>query len=233
MSIPHHVAIIPDGNRRWAKEQGLSVKEGHEKGLSSFRTVADYAADRGVKHLSIWGMSIDNFTKRSPIEVANLLRIFHTNFVSLLEDKDVHERGTRVRIFGHWKDTFPRKTSKVMEEVQEATKEYSNFALNFFLAYNGTNEMMRAVQSIADSAKDKDVVVTPEVIKENLFTKDLPPVDLVIRTGGEPHLSNGFMMWDVADAHLYFTEKYWPSFGAKELDVALEEFDSRERRKGK
>lgn len=230
MNVPTHVAIIPDGNRRWAKEQGLSALEGHQKGAEVFRDVALHAADRGVTHLSMWGMSLDNFSKRSPIEVKGLLSIFEQEFNELADSSDIHEREARINVIGRWQEKFPKRVRSAAERAIEATKGYSKHHLNFFLAYNGTDEMVSAVQAIIDSGKTS---VLPNDIKEHLLTRDLPPVDLLLRTGGEPHLSAGFMMWDVADAQLYFTDTLWPAFGVAGLNQALDDYAARGRRFGK
>ncbi|MBI1833707.1 MAG: di-trans,poly-cis-decaprenylcistransferase [Candidatus Andersenbacteria bacterium] len=229
-AIPRHVAIIPDGNRRWAKGQGLSAFDGHQKGVDIFRDVVNHAADKGVRAISLWGMSIDNFVKRSPLEIKGLVNIFQKEFERMLTDSDIHERKMRVRVFGRWQEKFPRKLRSAIEAVEEATAKYSNYAMNLFLAYNGTDEMIQAVQKIVESGQKK---ITSSVIKEHLFTKDLPSVDLLIRTGGEPHLSAGFMMWDVADSELYFTDTYWPAFTTNEFDIALSEYATRRRKHGK
>ena len=228
--VPQHVAIIPDGNRRWAKDNSVATKEGHRRGVETFRLVVNHAADRGVESISMWGMSLDNFIRRSPLEIRDLLDIFNHQFQDMLEDDDIHNRGIRVRIFGRWREKFPRKLVSLMNEVESVTKKYSNYALNLLLAYNGTDEMTQAVQRIVDSGKRR---VTSRMIKNNLFTKDVPPVDLLVRTGGQPHLSAGFMMWDIADAEFHFTETYWPAFGTKDFDVAIEDFAGRKRSRGK
>lgn len=233
LSLPRHVAIIPDGNRRWAKLQGKNAGYGHTAGAKMFKPVALLAAERGIEHLSLWGLSLNNFRSRSPLELAALVRIFREYFESLKDDADIHRLQIKIQAFGRWREKFPSSLVKAIEAAQGATAGYAAHTLNFFLAYNGTDEMMAAVQAIADSAKDKAVTVTPELIKQNLFTKDLPPVDLVIRTGGEPHLSTGFMMWDIADAELYFSEKLWPEFTTDEFEKALQWFAGRERRRGR
>jgi len=122
-----------------------------------------------------------------------------------------------------------------VQEAIDATKDYSKLFLNIFLAYSGTDEMLEAIRSITEKAKDakSKIQITPELLKQHLFTKDLPPVDLLIRTGGEPHLSAGFMMWDCADTQLYFTEKYWPDFTTSDFDSALADYATRGRRFGK
>lgn len=228
-NTPRHVALIPDGNRRWAKERSLSASDGHQQGVDIFRTIVNHAADAGVEVISLWGMSMDNFVKRSPKEITGLIRIFTHEFERMLEDTDIHSKGIRVRVFGRWQEKFPKKLRGAIEAVESATAKYSNYAMNIFLAYNGTDEMIQAIQKIMESGKKR---VTDKLIKQSLYTKDLPPVDLLIRTGGDPHLSAGFMMWDIADAELFFTETYWPAFTTQEFDVALNDYANRRRKKG-
>lgn len=230
---PRHVALIPDGNRRWARAREKSAVEGHREGARVFRQVALYAAERGVEYLSMWGMSLSNLTSRSPLEVAGLLKIFYEEFTALKSDQDVHRLEINIQAFGRWQEKFPAPVRRAITEAQEATAHYTKHHLNFFLAYSGTDEMVTAVQGIMDSAEGKKIIVTPELLKRHLFTKDLPPVDLVVRTGGEPHLSQGFMMWDMAEAQLYFTEKLWPDFTTGDFEAALAEYALRERRLGK
>jgi len=231
--IPRHVAITPDGNRRWAKENGRSPIEGHEEGTKVFKKIIQHAGDRNIEYVSMWGMSLDNFVKRSPGEVAGLLKLFRNEFKSLANDPDIHRNKVRVNVLGRWREKFPFPVKGAVQEAMDATKDYGKLFLNIFLAYSGTDEMLEAVKTIAAKAKESRLSITPEFIKQHLFTKDLPAVDLLIRTGGEPHLSAGFMMWDVADAQLYFTQKYWPDFTTDDFDQALKEYGTRERRFGK
>ncbi|MGH9858380.1 MAG: polyprenyl diphosphate synthase [Acidobacteriota bacterium] len=229
VALPSHVAIIPDGNRRWASEKGNGAIEGHAKGAEVTRTIATYAADQGVRYLSIWGMSIDNLQKRSPQEIAGLLAIFRREFKSLATHEDIHTRQVKIHVLGEWEKRFPSPVRHAIREAMASTASYTSHHLVFFLAYNGTQEMVEAVQAIVRQAEH---TITPAVIKNNLYTKDLPPVDFLIRTGGDPHLSAGFMMWDMAEAELYFTEKLWPEFTAFDFQVALDDYSRRRRRKG-
>jgi undecaprenyl diphosphate synthase len=232
--LPQHVAIIPDGNRRWARARGLSALDGHRRGAKVFRDLAMHAADQGLRHLSFWGMSLDNFSKRTAREVAGLLNLFRTEFRELASSKEIHARRVRISVIGRWRERFPLPVRRAIESALAATERYQDHVLTFFLAYNGTDEMLDAVGSLVQQAREgKDVSVTPEVLKQHLWTSSLPAVDLLIRTAGEPHLSAGFMMWDVADAHMYFTDLYWPDFTPQEFDKALSEYASRERRFGK
>jgi undecaprenyl diphosphate synthase len=228
-NIPTHIAIIPDGNRRWAKDQNISPIEGHRQGAEVMRVLMPHAADQGVQYVSIWGMSLDNFKKRDMKEVAGLLALFRSEFLNLATSEDIHTRKVRINVIGRWREKFPLPVKSAVQKAIDATAHYSNHYLNFFLAYDGIDEMK---QAIYDMIREGVETVTSETIKQHLFTKDLPPVDLIIRTGGEPHLSAGFMMWDVTDSQLWFTDKFWPSFTSADFDVALEEYASRKRRKG-
>lgn len=231
--LPRHVAITPDGNRRWARAHGKSLLEGHAAGTEAFKTIVRHAAERGVKYVSIWGMSLDNFVRRDPREVAGLLQLFRKEFRSLAADEEIHRQGVHVDVLGRWREKFPLPVRRSIEQAIDATKDYGNLFLNIFLAYSGTDEMLEAVRRIAsESRRASRLHITPALIKQHLFTRDLPPVDLLIRTGGEPHLSAGFMMWDVADAQLFFTEKYWPEFTPGDFDRALAQYAQRERRFG-
>lgn len=231
--VPPHVAIIPDGNRRWAATMGLRTIEGHRRGIESFRGIAYHAIDKGVRCISIWGMSIDNLIRRNPGEVRGLLRLFRDEAIRMIHDQDIHTRQVKVQILGRWREKFPRSVCRAFEAVEEATHQYSQNMLNFLLAYNGTDEMLQAVQQIAHDVRRRNVKrITEQTVKQYLYTKDVPPVDLVIRTGGEPHLSNGFMMWDIANAELHFSDKFWPAFSTADFDRALMDFASRRRKLG-
>ncbi len=239
LKIPNHVAIIPDGNRRWAKQRGLPGWIGHRSGAKRLQENLKEALKLRVAHFSFWASSQDNITKRDPVEVKHLLGIFKREFRRLAEAKEIHENKARVNIFGEWRQLFPDDVCQVFEGVIAATRGYARHNLNFFMAYDGQTEMLRAVESVvahaamnAGSRGATAVAVTPALLKANLYTRELPPVDLVIRTGGEPHWSAGFMMWDVADAQLYFTDLLYPDFGAKEFRAAIEEYSRRERRFG-
>lgn len=228
-SIPTHIAIIPDGNRRWASEHHVSPLDGHRQGSEVMRSIMPHAADVGVKYISVWGMSLDNFTKRSVTEVTGLLALFRSEFLDLARSDDIHQRKVKINVFGRWKEKFPLPVKSAVQKAIDATSNYTDHYLNFFLAYNGVDEMTQAIQQVITSGVQ---TVTPEIIKQHLFTKDLPPVDLIVRTGGEPHLSAGFMMWDVTDSQLWFTEKLWPAFTTQDLDTAMGEYSTRQRRKG-
>lgn len=231
--IPCHVAIIPDGNRRWARRKGLTTNDGHKKGVDILRGIARHAADRGVRYLSLWGLSLDNLRQRSIREVAGLLSIFRSEFRALVDDPGIHERRIRVNVLGKWRQRFPLPVRRAIEGAIAATRHYDDHVLTILLAYNGTDDMLAAIRGVARDILDRPRLhVTSALLKRHLLTRDLPHVDLLIRTAGEPHLSAGFMMWDVSDAQLYFTDLYWPDFSPGEFDRALAEYARRGRRLG-
>lgn len=230
--IPNHVAIIPDGNRRWAKQRGLSPWEGHFAGAENTEKLLRKALEMGVKCFSLWGSSLDNLKKRPLEESRQLLKVYEEYFTKLLKSDDIHKYKVKINFIGRWEDQFPESLKKVLYDCIEATKNYSENMLNFFLAYSGDDEMESAIREIIKKGIPSESI-SKEIIKENLMTRNLPEVDFMIRTGGEPHLSAGFMMWDTANVQLYFSEKYYPDFGVSEFEAAIEDFSQRSRRLGK
>lgn len=229
--IPRHVAIIPDGNRRWAKSRNLKPWQGHEEGAKNFEKIIQKALQKGVECLSIWGSSMDNLIKRPLAEKRALLGIYKKYFQRLLDGKEIYENEVRVNFIGHWEEQFPESLKSVIYEAIEKTKHYKKKMLNFMLAYSGTDDMVLAVDKITRMPEQAGGI-TEKIIKENLMTAELPPVDFMIRTGGEPHNSTGFMMWDAADAQLYFSEDLFPDFDEKRFEEALLDYARRQRRFG-
>lgn len=229
-----HVAIIPDGNRRWAKAHGKTSEEGHLQGFERTREIIETAFLGKVKNLTLWGASLDNLSKRPEEEVRHLYGGFQRYIKDLLTYKEIHKQKIKVNILGKWQEIFPKPLQKVIQKAIDATQDYSNYTLNFLLGYNGDEEMLQAIQQITEQAAHNPTLkVTSELVKQHLYTKDLPPVDLLIRSGGEPHNSVGFMMWDTANAQYYFTDTNYPDFTIEEFNTALEEYHKREQRKGK
>lgn len=230
MNIPKHVAIIPDGNRRWAKKKGLATFSGHEKGSDALEKIIEKALEMKIPYLTIWGSSLDNITKRSKSEVNYLFKIFEKEFEKIAEDKEIHKNKVRIEVIGKWREYFPTSVKNAIENAVEKTKSYDRYFLTFLMAYNGTDEIIDCIKKI----KEKREVVNEKTIKENLWTKDLPPVDFIIRTGCEddPHNSAGFMMWHTTYSQLYFTKKYFPEFKGKQLEEAIKNYSRRKRRKG-
>ncbi len=233
-NVPKHVAIIPDGNRRWARERGLKALFGHRTGVKAFEKVLDKALELKIPYLTFWGGSWDNLTKRSKTEVNFLFKTYTEQFKRIAKDKRIHQNKVKVNVVGRWREILPKITQEVIEKAIEVTKDYHNFFLTFLLAYDGTDEMLDCIQRISKIFQDKKIKITKNLIKENLWTKDLPPVDLLIRTGCEndPHISAGFMMWEIIYSQLYFTQTLFPEFGPKEFEKIIEDYSKRERRLG-
>lgn len=231
-NIPKHVAIIPDGNRRWAKSKGKKPWEGHEAGAENMEKLVEAAHKIGIDCLTFWGSSVNNLAKRPMDEKRALLNIYEKYFKRLIESKEIYKNETCINVIGRWEEQLPESLKKIIRDGIEKTKHFKKRNLNFMVAYSGTDEMVQAAQKIKDKY-EKGTKITAEILKENLMTADIPAVDLLIRTGGEPHNSAGFMMWDTAESQLYFSEKMFPDFGAKEFKEAIEEYQRRERRLGK
>ncbi len=231
ITVPKHIAIIPDGNRRWAKEQGEKPWIGHKVAAENLEHIVDTARELGVEYMTLWGSSLENLEKRPLAEKKALLDIYKTFFKKLISSDKIMKYGVRVRVIGQWREKFPKVLVNLFENGIEKTKKNTKFNLTLCLAYSGDDEMISAIKSIVESGVGANEI-SGEHIKRNLMTSDLPPVDYMIRTGGEPHLSVGFMMWDIANTQLFFTEKLCPDFDEKAFRVALEEYASRGRRHG-
>ena len=231
-NIPQHIAVIPDGNRRWAQKRGLQPWMGHEVGAKNFGKILEKALALKIPYLTFWASSWDNLTKRPKVEVKFLIKVFDHWFRKIVQDKRIHENKVRIDFLGRWPEILPAETQKIMQEVKEATKNYDQHFLTFLLAYDGRDEMVNCINGIIESGQTK---VDDKIIKENLWTKDLPPVDLVIRTGCEndPHISAGFMMWDTSYSQLHFTKTLLPDFKPAEFEKIIKSFGQRERRLGK
>jgi len=229
--LPNHVAVIPDGNRRWAKKRGLPSFVGHQKGVDALENILDKFLEMKIPYFTFWGSSMDNITKRTKSEVSYLFDIFENQFKRISDHERIHKNKVKIIVLGKWEELFPQKTIKAIKEAMEKTRSYDKHVLTFLMAYNGDDEMIECMKTI----KKKELVPNERTIKQNLWTKDLPPVDLIIRTGcsDDPHNSAGFMMWDAAYSQLYFTDKLFPNFKGKEFEKAIEDYIDRERRLGK
>lgn len=230
-NLPHHVVIIPDGNRRWATLHGMEPWEGHEAGAQITEKLVRTAHTMGIREISFWGSSMDNLTKRPLREKQALLEIYEKYFAKLIEEEDVHKDRTKIRFIGHWEEQFPESLKKVIQRCIDGTKDYDQCFLNFFLAYGGTDDMVRAVQGVVAEGLNP-ATVTGDMLKQHLMTADLPPVDLLIRTGGDPHNSDGFMMWETAYSQLAFPSLFYPDFSPEEFQKVIKEYSERDRRFG-
>lgn len=230
MRVPNHLAIIPDGNRRWAKARLLLPWQGHEKGVKRFWEITDAAGKAGIQRLTIWGGSYDNLAKRSEKEVAALFKILASELADPALLEKLVQNEIRFQVIGEWhKFGHAAEISQQIENLQNQTAQYDGKLLTILFGYDGRREMLTAVQALHENREE----VNEENLRKRLWTGHLPDVDYVIRTGGEPHWSAGFMMWHTANSQFYFTEELWPDFDEEKLKTALEEFERRERRMGK
>lgn len=231
-NFPKHVVVIPDGNRRWAKKRGLPAWAGHQAGAKALEKILDKNWDLQIPYFTFWGASWDNLTKRSKPEVSFLFKLFAKYFQRAAKSKRIHSEKAKITVLGRWKEIMPKESAKAIENAVEATKNYDKSFLTFLLAYDGRDEMLDCIRKIAKKGYSK---ITPELVRENLWTKDLPLVDLVIRTGSseDPHNSAGFMMWDTAYSQLHYSKLMFPALSPKEYEKIIKDYSKRERRMGK
>jgi undecaprenyl diphosphate synthase len=225
--LPKHVGIILDGNRRWAKAQGLPTLDGHRKGAEVFKDIALSAFDKGVEYLSAFVFSTENW-QRTEEEVSYLMKLVVRAVEKYLNE--FNERGIRIIVAGN-KEHLSSTVQDSINRTVEKTKDNSRGCLVLCFNYGGHQEIVDAVKRIiATDTKEEDL--SQAVIEQNLYSPEVPALDLLIRTSGEQRTS-GFMLWRAAYSELYFADKYWPDFTAEDLDMALEEYKKRNRRYGK
>lgn len=223
-ALPRHLGIIMDGNRRWAKTHNLPAFEGHRRGAQTLKNIALAAKRKGIKTLTFFCFSTENW-QRSKSEVDYLMDLIHEMFATRMNE--LQKEQIKITVIGQ-KDKLPEKVSKEIDIVEEETKRNAGMTLNLALSYGGRAEIVDAVKKIIKSGIDPEKI-TEETVKENLWTSD---VDLIVRTGGEQRLS-GFLLWQSAYSEFLFINKYWPEFSEADLDAALSEYASRQRRFGK
>ena len=230
MPSPNHLAIIPDGNRRWAKARLLLPWQGHAEGAKRFWELSEYLATTSVSFGTFWAGSYSNLSNRSEEEVKFLFQILEQELSDKKVIDSLERTETRFRFIGEWA-SFNKSTSlpDTISELEKKTEGYSKHNLTILFGYDGQREMLSAVNELQKSGEE----VTKENLRKHLWTAVLPDVDLVIRTGGEPHWSAGFLMWQTANSQFYFTEALWPDFKVPQLKTALEDFERRERRLGR
>jgi undecaprenyl diphosphate synthase len=224
--IPTHLAIIMDGNGRWALEKGLPRISGHRAGTENLREVIEACAEFGIQYLTIYAFSTENW-KRPPEEIQGLMKIFKTMLDREL--KNLHENGVQLRHLGRL-DRIDQELQQKVREAIELTKDNQTLILNVAFNYGGRDEILQAVRQIVangHSIEDLD----DELFGKYLYTADSPDPDLIIRTSGEYRCSN-FLIWQSAYSEWYFTPTYWPDFGKEELRKALVAYNERERRYG-
>lgn len=229
--LPKHVAVIMDGNGRWAIEQGLPRIAGHKAGMDSVKDIVKACSQTGVKYLTLYAFSIENW-KRPTAEVTGLMNLLEQYLRSEIDE--LHENNVKIHTIGKL-SSLPKVVQKLLKESIERTSENIGLNLTLALSYSGRWDIVRAVQMIGlDIRRGK---ISPEDVTETVFasylqTSNLPDADLMIRTSGEMRISN-FLLWEVAYGEIYISNKYWPEFRRDDLYIALQNFMNRERRYGK
>ncbi len=229
--LPKHLAIIMDGNGRWAKQQGLLRVVGHENGTKSVREVVEASAEIGVKNLTLYAFSTENWN-RPKLEVQTLMKLLVKSLkkeIKTLQDNDI-----KLLAIGNLQD-LPKSAHNELLEVIEKTKENNAMMLTLALSYGSREELITVVKELCNKVKNNIISVDSideSIINKHLYTQNLPDVDLLIRTSGEQRISN-FLLWQIAYAELYFTPVLWPDFKKADLYDALIAYQNRERRFGK
>lgn len=229
-NLPKHIAIIMDGNRRWAKSKNMPVSFGHKEGAKTLEKIVRYANKIGIKYITVYAFSTENW-KRTTEEVIALMNLFQ----SYLDDysKRADSENIKVKIIGN-RQGLSEKMQKSIEKCMERTKDNTGITFNIALNYGGRDEITNAVKHIAEKIQNKEINIediTEQMISDNLYIAEQPDPDLLIRTSGELRLSN-FLPWQLAYTEFLFVDKNWPDFNEKDLDDAIEVYKSRNRKFG-
>lgn len=229
-NLPKHIAIIMDGNRRWAKERGLETRLGHKEGAETLKKIAKYANQIGIKYLTVYAFSTENW-KRTKEEVGALMGLLQMYVADFLKDSDLEN--VKINILGDI-SKLDKGLQNSIEKAIDRTKNNTGLTLNVAFNYGGRDEITKAIQKVAEKVKNKEINVEDideQLVSENLYTAGQPDPDLLIRPGGEKRISN-YLLWQLAYTEFLFIDKYWPDFTEKDLDEAIEIFESRNRKFG-
>lgn len=224
--VPRHVAIVVDGNRRWAKGHGIPTYEGHMAGYNTLLEIAPEFLERGVEYLTLYAFSTENWN-RSKSEVERLMSLIIKALTDDFGFLDKHQ--VRLRVLGS-RENVSEKIVKLIESTEERTKDYKGGTLGVCFNYGGKQEIADAVKKIVQEGVSADEI-TPELIAQNLYVDDIPDVDVVVRTGGEKRLSN-FMLWRAAYSEFIFLDKMWPDMTKDDVEFIISEYANRNRRFG-
>jgi len=230
-NLPQHVAVIMDGNGRWAKKQGLMRVRGHEKGAQAVRDTVETCAELGVKNLTLYAFSTENW-KRPKLEVDTLMKLLVSSLRKELPT--LQKNNISLKAVGSL-ELLPKSAKRHLDEVIEATKDNTRMNLTLALSYGSREELISVIKNVASKVKTNEIDVediNQDTINNLLYTNYMPDVDLLIRTSGEQRISN-FLLWQIAYAELYFTEVLWPDFRKEHLIEAINNYQNRERRFGK
>ena len=227
---PHHLAIIMDGNRRWARKRGLNVLHGHDRGADQLKDICKFASEAGVRWLTVFAFSAQNWS-RPKSEVDGLMLLMRRFLQS--DAEEMRKENVKFRVIGR-RDRLTDNLVTLIEEVENKTRGNNGLNLTIAIDYGGQQEIVDAVRLLAEEVASKFIApteITEDLLKSRMTSSMLPQIDLLIRTGGEYRISN-FMLWDLCYTELHFSPVYWPDFSIKDLGRALEEFGERERRFG-
>ena len=230
-NIPNHIAIIMDGNGRWAKKRGLARSFGHMEGAKTLRKALEYLTEIGVKYLTVYAFSTENWN-RPALEVKALMELL-VKFLRKEAD-ELDKNNVRLNMIGNL-ERFPEKVKNTLVGVIDRLKDNTGTTLTLALSYGAREELLTTIKRIAQQVEQQQLkvdAINEDIIQQHLYTYDLPNVDLLIRTSGEYRISN-FLLWQIAYAELYFTDVLWPDFTKKHLEEALISYQNRERRFGK
>jgi undecaprenyl diphosphate synthase len=230
-NLPQHIAIIMDGNGRWAKKQGMLRTFGHERGTKSVKTTVETCARLGVGYLTLYAFSTENWN-RPKLEVETLMKLLVKSLKSEL--KSLQKNNIRLNAIGNL-ELLPKTTRNELLDVIDKTKDNTKMTLTLALSYGSREELLNVVKTISDKVKNNIIsieAIDDLIINQHLYTHNLPDVDLVIRTSGEHRISN-FLLWQIAYAEFYFTDVLWPDFTDEHLYEAIISYQKRERRFGK
>ncbi len=228
--MPKHIAIIMDGNRRWAKEKGLDTKFGHKAGAETLEKIASYANKIGLKYLTVYAFSTENW-KRTKEEVGALMILLRTYLDKFLNKESL--RNIRIRVLGDI-ENLDISLKESIEKIVEKSKNNTGLTLNIAFNYGGRAELVRAVRRISDKVSKNEITIddiSEELVSNNLYTNGEPDPDLLIRPGGELRISN-FLLWQLAYTEFLFIDKYWPDFSEDDLLEAIKTFENRNRKFG-
>ncbi|MDO8558755.1 MAG: polyprenyl diphosphate synthase [bacterium] len=225
--VPCHLAIIMDGNRRWAKEKAIALYGGHQEGVKKVKEVLRWCRDREIKILTLYAFSAENWD-RNKEEVNFLMNLFQSAISD--EIHELHQKGIKFKVIGQ-KSRLPAKLQKLVEDAEAFTKDNQQGFLNLAISYSGWEEMAEAIRKIIEE-KIPPEKINQALIRKYLWSADIPDADLIIRTSGEQRISD-FLTWEASYAELYFCSKHWPDFSEENLDEALRDYQKRQRRFGR
>jgi len=231
--VPNHLAVIMDGNRRYAESVGLLPHEGHIKGKNTLENLSDWCRSVGIKILTVYAFSLENFN-RSENELEKLMDLFEESFRNAGDDPRVHKNEVRVRALGH-RELLPERVKAAIDYAESKTKNYTRFNYNLAVAYGGRQEIIRSMKILGKMIEKGDLKaedIDADLISSNLYTSDLPDPDLILRTSGEERISN-FLLWQLAYSELYFADVFWPDMRKIDFLRAIRSFQHRNRRLGK